>query len=126
MCAGQINPKDLTVGEGKKVKKIRRFIEDKFVDHFRATHFGILPIKKNKLEELCKLNGYNIKDYDLNEGTGMIRNACMSPHCLYYMKKLNAAEIHSHLRLWHGQVPAKFHMTVANMIRSKMEPNKIC
>lgn len=26
MCAGQINPKDLTVGEGKKVKKIRKML----------------------------------------------------------------------------------------------------
>lgn len=50
----------------------------------------------------------------------------MSPHCLYYMRKLKKVEMHSHLRLWHGQVPARFHMTVVNMIKSKMDPKAIC
>ena len=29
LCAAQINPKDLQVGEGKKVRKIRKIVQDK-------------------------------------------------------------------------------------------------
>lgn len=46
----------------------------------------------------------------------------MSHHCLYFMKKLTPAQMKSHLRLWHGQVPAKFHMTVVNGLRAKKHP----
>jgi hypothetical protein len=56
----------------------------------------------------------------------MIRNACMSPHCLYYMKKMTPAQIHSHLRLWHGQVPARFHMNVMLMLKQKKSPKEVC
>lgn len=30
-----------------------------------------------------------------------------------------------HLRLWHGQIPAKFHMTVTNMVKQKKHPKQI-
>lgn len=46
VCAGQVNPKDLTTGEGKKVQKIRKLVEHQYIDHFRDTHFGILPMTK--------------------------------------------------------------------------------
>lgn len=126
LCSAQINPKDLTVGEGKKVKKMRKIIENRYLEHYRDTHFGIIPISKAKLEAICEKNGYNPKDYDLNEGTGLIRNTCMSPNCLYFMKKLKAAELNGHLKLWRGQMPARFHMTVMNMLRAKKQPEEIC
>lgn len=66
-------------------------IEEKLLDTFRAAHFGILPLTLDKLKDICAKNGYNIKDYDFNPTNGLIRNACMSPHCLYYMKKLTPA-----------------------------------
>lgn len=84
-----------------------------------------MPITKGKLIALCEKNGYNFADYDLNENTGLIRNTCMSPNCLYYMKKMKPVEIHDHLKLWRGQVPARFHLTVMNLLREKKEPEKI-
>jgi len=30
--------------------------------------------------------------------------------------------MHSHLRLWHGQAPARFHMTVVNLLKQKKQP----
>lgn len=88
ICAGQANPKDLATGDGKKVKKVRRIIEEKYIEHFRDTHFGILPLTKDKWLTMCEKEGYNHNEYNLNEGTGLLRNTCMSPHCLYYMKKM--------------------------------------
>lgn len=42
------------------------------------------------------------------------------------MRKLKPAEMRDHLRLWHGQVPARFHMTVVNMVKAKVHPKEIC
>ena len=53
ICAGQANPKNLTTGEGKRIKKLRKAIEERYVEHFRQNHFGILPLTKDKLHELC-------------------------------------------------------------------------
>ena len=75
-----------------------------------------------KLESLCEKNGYNKHNYDLNYTTGLIRNTCMSPNCLYFMKKMTPAQVHDHLRLWRGQIPARFHMNVMSMIREKKAP----
>ena len=53
ICANQVDPKNLTTGEGKRMKKLRRAIEEKYIEHFRQNHFGILPLTKDKLYELC-------------------------------------------------------------------------
>lgn len=68
---------------------MRKIFEGKYLDIFRATHFGIMPMTKKKLIQLCNQKKYRIQDYDFNEYTGLIRNACMSPHCAYYMKKFS-------------------------------------
>ena len=92
----------MMAGKGKKMKLIRKDIERKLLDNFRETHFGILPLSKLKLENICKLKGLNPKVYDLNPNTGLIRNTCMSENCLYYMQPMSAKEISDHLKLWHG------------------------
>lgn len=47
----KLNIKDLGLQQGKEFKRMRRKIEDKYVDHFRETHFFILPMTPNKLKE---------------------------------------------------------------------------
>lgn len=38
------------------------------------------------------------------------------------MKKMTGKEVHDHLKLWHGQVPARFHLTVVNQLKNKKHP----
>lgn len=42
------------------------------------------------------------------------------------MKKMTHKEVHDHLRLWHGQMPARFHMNVVNGLKNKKNPQEIC
>lgn len=46
----KLNIKDLGLQQGKEFKRLRRKIEDKYVDHFRETHFFILPMTTEKLK----------------------------------------------------------------------------
>lgn len=46
----------------------------------------------------------------------------MSPHCIYYMKKMTIGQVSDHLKLWRGAIPARFHMTVVNMLKQKKTP----
>lgn len=79
-------------------------------------------MSKKKLVQICTEKGLNIENYDLNENTGLIRNTCMSPKCIYYMQPLKHKEIHDHLKLWRGQVPVRFHLTVVNNLKQKKHP----
>ncbi len=47
----KVNLKDLGLQQGKEYKKMKKQIEEKYLDHFRATHFGIMPMSKEKLEK---------------------------------------------------------------------------
>jgi len=49
----------------------------------------------------------------------MIQNACMSPHCKFYLQPLKNDEFLNHIRLWRGAMPARFHMTVVNLLKEK-------
>lgn len=115
----KINLKDFGLQQGKEFKKLKKSIELKYIDHFRETHFGILPITKQKLNSECEKLSINANSLSLNESTGMVQNACMSPNCIYYLHPMKSADFASHLRLWRGQMPAKFHMTVSNLVREK-------
>lgn len=46
----KINLKDLGLQQGKEFKRLKRNIQEKHLEHFRATHFGILPMTKEKLK----------------------------------------------------------------------------
>jgi len=49
----------------------------------------------------------------------MISNACMSPNCAYYLQPLKPAEFNDHMRLWRRTLPARFHFTVATLLKQK-------
>jgi len=65
----------------------------------------------------------NINSLSINASTGMIQNACMSPHCKYYLVPMKQRELIDHLKLWSGQMPPRFHMTVTNYILQKKTPS---
>lgn len=46
----QIDLKDMMAGKGKKMKILRKNIENKYLDIFKESHFGILPLTKAKLQ----------------------------------------------------------------------------
>ena len=98
----KIEIKDMMAGKGKTLKAIRKSIEEKNLEVFKEAHFGILPMTKDKLAMICKDKGLAIGKYDLNEGTGLLRNTCMSPRCIYYLQPLTHREMHDHLKLWRG------------------------
>ena len=83
-------------------------------------------MSKDKLKEECQKLNVNVNSLSLNESTGMIQNSCMSPHCIYYLHPMKHEELLAHLRLWHGQMPARFHMTVSNLVKEKKTPEEIC
>ena len=80
--------KDMMAGKGKKLKKLRKNLEDHYLDIFRETHFGILPLSKERFVKVCEEKGINPNVFDLNETTGLIRNTCMSPNCIYYLQSM--------------------------------------
>lgn len=49
LILAQIDLKDMMAGKGKKMKILRKNVEYKFIDLFKDSHFGILPLTKNKL-----------------------------------------------------------------------------
>ena len=74
----KVDVKDMMAGKGKKMKILRKTLENQLLETFKEAHFGILPLTKPKLEYLCKNKGLNPNLYDLNPNTGLIRNTCMS------------------------------------------------
>ena len=86
--------------QGKKIKQVKKLIEDNIVDNFQKSHFGIAPLTVGKFKDLCLTYKINAKDLHFNESTGMIRNACMSPNCAFFMQPLKPAEFSEHMRLW--------------------------
>ena len=115
----KIDTKALGPNQGKKMKELKKLIEEKYVDNFQKSHFGIAPLTETKFKDLCI--DMKIKPHELqfNSSTGMINNACMSPNCIFFMQPLKAGEMSEHMRLWKKSLPPRFHMTVANLLKQK-------
>ena len=81
----------LGANKGKKLKHMKHIIQEKYIENFKNTHFGILPFTHAKFKEVCLT--YKIPENKLhfNPTSGMISNACMSPHCAYYLQPLSHA-----------------------------------
>jgi len=101
------------------MKGLKKLIEDKYVDNFQKSHFGIEPLTETKFKDLCFEMKVKPQDLQFNSSTGMIKNACMSPNCIFYMKPMKAGEMSEHMRLWKKSMPPRFHMTVANLLKQK-------
>jgi len=96
------------------MKGLKKLIEDKYVDNFKKSHFCIEPLSGAKLKDLCFEMNVKPQDLQFNSSTGMIKNPCMSPNCIIYMKSMKAVEMSEHMILWKKSMPPRFHMTVAN------------
>jgi hypothetical protein len=83
----KIDIKALGPNQGKKIKEIKKIVEDRYVDIFQRTHFGIVPTNEHRLQAECKERGIDRKKLVLNVG-GMVVNACMSPNCQFYLQPL--------------------------------------
>lgn len=115
----KIDLKSLGPNQGKKVKQLKKIIEEKYINLFQRTHFHIRPITRKALEQICKDKGFDIKKLDLNETSGMVSNACMSDKCKYFLQPLKKDEFMDHMRLWKKTLPPSFHYNVAVHLRSK-------
>jgi hypothetical protein len=113
----KIDIKALGPNQGKKIKQMKKMIEEKYVDNFQKTHFGISPLTPAHFKDACATMKVNPKDLQYNESTGMISNACMSPYCVYYFQPMKAGELIDHMRLWKRTLPVRFHSTVANLLK---------
>lgn len=40
----KMNTKDVGVNQGKKIKQIKKMAEEGYLERFKATHFGIMPV----------------------------------------------------------------------------------
>ena len=45
--------KDLGANQGKKIKILKKMIEDRYIENFQKTHFGIAPMTPAKFQEIC-------------------------------------------------------------------------
>ena len=50
----KIDIKALGPNQGKKIKKVKKLIEDKYIENFQKTHFGIAPLTHAHFLDLCK------------------------------------------------------------------------
>lgn len=64
-----------------------------YLDQFQKTHFDILPMTKAKLLKLCEERNIDPSTLKLNESSGLLSNACQSPHCSHYLKPLKSGII---------------------------------
>jgi hypothetical protein len=62
----QIDLKSLGPNQGKQLKVLKKTLEDRYVDVFQRTHFGIAPLLKGKLLQLCDEHGIKVKDLHYN------------------------------------------------------------
>lgn len=118
----KIDIKALGPNQGKKVKELKKIIEDKYVDIFQKSHFGIEPLTEAKFKDLSIEMKVKPNELQFNQSTGMIKNACMSSNCIYFMQPMKAGEMTEHMRLWKKSIPARFHMNVANLLKQKKQP----
>lgn len=121
----KIDLKALGPNQGKKIKEMKKMIEQKYIDNFQNTHFGIAPLTPGKFKDICESLKVNPKDLHYNADTGMIGNACMSPHCAYYFQPMKNGELTDHMRLWRRTLPVRFHSTVAHLLREKKSDEEI-
>lgn len=115
----KIDLKALGANQGKKIKQLKKMVEQKYIDNFQKTHFGITPLTPGKFKDICMTMKVDPKELHYNEFTGMINNACMSPHCAYYFQPMKVGELIDHMRLWRKTLPTRFHSTVANLLKEK-------
>jgi hypothetical protein len=87
----KIDLKSLGASQGKKMKQIKKMIEERFIDNFKRTHFGIAPLTPAHFKDVCGSVKIDPKKLHYNPTSGMINNACMSPHCAYYMQPMSPA-----------------------------------
>ncbi len=121
----QIDMKALGPNQGRQIKQLKKIIEDRYVDTFQRTHFGIAPLTKAHLLEQCAERGVKVKDLSWNETTGMISNACMSPRCKFFLQPLKQHDFSEHMRLWKKSRPTRFHHTVVLKLKQKVKPLEI-
>lgn len=50
----QIDIKALGPNQGRQIKQLKKLIEDRYTDIFQRTHFGITPLTKPRLVQLCQ------------------------------------------------------------------------
>jgi hypothetical protein len=111
--------------QGKQLKTLKKIIEDRYVDTFQRTHFGIVPITQAKLKEVCLERALDFKALHLNINSGMVSNACMSPNCKYYLQALEGNQLSEHMRLWKKSLPNRFHFDVVIQLKQKKSVDEI-
>jgi hypothetical protein len=55
----------------------------------------------------------------------MISNACMSPHCKYFLEPMKQSEFSEHMKLWKKSKPTRFHFSVVVKLKQKKKPLEI-
>lgn len=100
------------------ITKHLKSVRDIYLQQFSKTHFDILPMSKTKFLKLCEERKIDPNTLKLNESSGLLSNACQSPHCEFYMKPLKSGII-EHMRLWKRKLPNQFHLMIKKNLHLK-------
>ena len=49
----KVDIKALGPNQGKKVKLLKKMVEDKYIENFQKTHFGIAPLTQANFMSVC-------------------------------------------------------------------------
>lgn len=93
-------------------KKLKRELRAEFKEYFRSIHSLILPISTEELQELISQHKELKKRFKktplvINKDNLLLKNACMSPQCPFYLKPQKRIDYHTNICL---TLPPRFHI----------------
>ena len=97
-----------------KILSIWLEIKGNFIKAFSENHKEILPMEFLAFKELKKENN----KLKFSKDSNLIKNACMSKHCIFYLKVRE--NMKSHFKLNNNLIPA-FHKTVKNLFQNESD-----
>jgi hypothetical protein len=95
--------------------KASDILSQSFLDLFKKTHFEIVPMSKQAIQDECKKRSLPFGALQYDEKTGLCKNACMAPNCPHFLNVVAGSSIRNHMSGWQGTLPKGFH----SLVRSK-------
>lgn len=91
-------------------KSFSKKLSSEFRIFFKDLHKHIIPPSKQDLMEYAKKYNVSIKEFKISSKSKLIRNACNSKKCHFYLKP--NLRLGRHLDIWGNYLPKSFHNIV--------------
>ena len=101
--------------------KLWQGVREEFTKCFKENHMFILPISWQTLTNHAQTNKIDIHTFHYMPAQNLVKNACLSKGCPYYLKPLPC--LLKHLSTWCEKLPDAFHKTVK--LHYKEDPKAI-